>query len=171
MHALILAGLLAVQTPGSATAPVQTPAVETRDTARGVLERLEEYDFQLGPNGEIEVCGALPSVARAGAPRAEIETALRAGLDHLGCINDHSTAQTQGLVDLIEWTGARADLLNTADEAIAIRHIERLNARIEAMNVWTRAYYRDRLRPVVQDGNRRLGLTNDPIGRYLGITD
>ena len=39
------------------------------------------------------------------------------------------------------------------------------------MNVWTRAYYRDQLRPVVQDGNRRLGLTNDPIGRYLGITD
>ena len=173
MRPALLAALLTILPMTAATATLaQTPAPgASQDTARGVLERLEEHDFQLGPNGEIEVCGALPSVARPGAPRAEIEAALSRGLDHLGCINDHSTAQTQGLVDLIEWTGARANLLNTADEAVAIRHIDRLNARIEAMNAWTRTYYRDRLRPVVQDGNRRLGLSNDPIGQYLGITD
>lgn len=138
-----------------------------QDTGQGVVERLEEQDFQIGPNGEIEVCGALPTVARAGASRAEIETALRAGLDHLGCVNDHAMAQAQGLVDLLQWTGERGNLLSAAQERVAIHHIERLNARIEAMNTWMRAYFRDQLRPVVQDGNRRLGLPNDPIGRYL----
>lgn len=165
MHALFLAALLTLQSPASAATP------RSPDTAQGVIERLEEHDFQLGPNGEIEVCGALPAVARPGATRAQVEAALRLGLDHLGCINDHAMAQTQGLVDLIQWTGERGDQLTPTQEKVAIRHIERLNARIEAMNVWMKTYYRDQLRPVVQDGNRRLGLPNDPIGRYLGITD
>lgn len=168
MRAAFFAALLTIL---PMTAVAQTPTPDTaQDTARGVLERLEEHDFQLGPNGEVEVCGALPVVAPPGASRAEIEAALTLGLDHLGCVNDHSMKLTQEFVDLIEWTGARGNLLNTADEQVAIRHIERLNARIEAMNAWTTVYFRDRLRPVVQDGNRRLGLPNDPIGRYLGIT-
>lgn len=170
MHALILFVALAIQSAAPATTAPQVTAAQPRETARSVIERLEEHDFQLGPNGEIEVCGALPAVARPGATRAEIEAALRQGLSHLGCVNDHSMKLTQELVDLIEWTGERENLLNTADEQVALRHIVRLNARIEAMNAWTVVYFRDRLRPVVQDGNRRLGLPNDPIGRFLGIT-
>lgn len=151
-----------------AASPLTVSAQNTgQDTGQGVVERLEEYDIQAGPNGEIEGCGALPSRAPAGAPRAQIETALRAGLDHAQCINDHSIQATQGLVDLIAWVSQRAHLLNAAQETVAVQHINRIDGRVKASEAWKTAYFRDRLRPVVQDGNQRLGLDHDPIGRYL----
>lgn len=153
----ILAALLAVA-PASALA---------QDTGQGVVERLEEFDIQAGPNGEIEGCGALPTRAPAGAPRAQIETALRAGLDHAQCLNTRSMEWTQGFVDLVSWVSARAHLLTPAQETLAVAQINRIDARVKASEAWKTAYFRDRLRPVVQDGNQRLGLNHDPLGSYL----
>lgn len=161
MRTILIAALLLSAAPCAAFA---------QETGRDVVERLEEFDVQTGPNGEIEVCGALPTRAPVNARRPQIEAALRAGLDHAGCINDHSTQVNQSFLELMTWVGERARLLTPAQENAALAQINRIDARVKASEAWKIAYFRDRLRPVVQDGNRRLGLSNDPLGQYLQQT-
>ena len=157
MRALFLVSLL-ILLPAAAFA---------QDTGQGVVERLEEFDIQAGPDGEIDGCGDLPARAPAGASRVQVEAALRAGLDHAQCLNTRSMESAQGFVDLIAWVSERANLLTPAQEALAVAQINRIDARVKANEAWKVDYFRDRLRPVVQDGNQRLGLDHDPLGRYL----